>query len=251
MRIAVAGGTGRIGRLTIAALDGAGHQAVPIGRSAGVDAYTGSGLADALRGADALIDVTSTPSGDEAEIVDFFGTVTRNLLAAGERAGVRHHVLLSIVGVDRSKRAPHYAGKREQERLIASGPVPWSIVRATQFHDFAAMVAGWAEQDGPATIAPLLVQPVAQADVADILAEVATAAPLATRLDIAGPETQDLVDMARRTFAARGQDIRLVPTWRGIFGPDMAGEVLLPGKDARLGATTFDDWLAAGAHDGS
>jgi uncharacterized protein YbjT (DUF2867 family) len=251
MRIAVAGGTGRIGRLTIAALGRAGHQTVPIGRSAGVDAYTGSGLADALRGADALIDVTNTPSGDEAEIVDFFGTVTRNLLAAGEQAGVRHHVLLSIVGVDHNKRAPHYAGKREQERLTASGPVPWSIVRATQFHDFAAMVAGWAEQDGTATIAPLLVQPIAQADVADILAEVASAAPLATRLDIAGPETQDLVDMARRTFAARGQGIRLVPTWRGIFGPDMAGEALLPGEDARLGTITFDDWLAAGAHDRS
>ena len=247
MRIAVAGGTGRIGRLTIAALDGAGHQAVPLSRSAGVDAYTGAGLADALRGADAVIDVTNTPSGDEAEIVDFFGTVTQNLLAAGEKAGVRHHVLLSIVGIDRNQRVPHYAGKLEQERLVASGPVPWSIVRATQFHDFAAMVAGWAEQDGTATIAPLLVQPIAPADVAAVLADVAVAAPLGARLDIAGPETQDLVDMARRTFAARGQDIRLVPTWRGIYGPDMAGEVQLPGEDARLGATTFDDWLAAGA----
>jgi uncharacterized protein YbjT (DUF2867 family) len=247
MRIAVAGGTGRIGRLTIGALDRAGHQTVPISRSAGVDAYTGAGLADALRGADAVIDVTSTQAGAEAEIVDFFGTTTTNLLAAGERAGVRHHVLLSIVGLDHKQRVPHYAGKLEQERLVASGPVPWSIVRATQFHDFAAMAAGWAERDGTATIAPLLVQPIAPADVAAVLADVAVAAPLGVRLDIAGPETQDFVDMARRTFAARGQDIRLIPTWRGIFGLDMAGEVLLPGEDAVLGATTFDDWLAAGA----
>jgi uncharacterized protein YbjT (DUF2867 family) len=247
MRIAVAGGTGRIGRLTIAALDRAGHQTVPLSRGAGVDAYTGAGLTDALRGADALVDVTNTQAGDEAEIVDFFGTTTKNLLAAGERAGVRHHVLLSIVGIDHKQRVPHYAGKLEQERLVASGPVPWSIVRATQFHDFAAMVAGWAEQNGTATIAPLLVQPIAHADVAAVLADVAVAAPLGARLDIAGPETQDLVDMARRTFAARGQGIRLIPTWRGIFGPDMAGEVLLPGEDAVLGATTFDDWLAAGA----
>jgi uncharacterized protein YbjT (DUF2867 family) len=94
---------------------------------------------------------------------------------------------------------PHYKGKLEQERLVTSGPVPWTIVRATQFHDFAAMVAGWAEQDGSATIAPLLVQPIAPADVAAALAEVAAAPPLGTRLDIAGPETQDLVDMARRT----------------------------------------------------
>ena len=247
MRIAVAGGTGRIGRLTISVLGREGHQTVPVSRGAGVDAYTGAGLADALRGADAVIDAINTQAGDEAGIVDFFGTTTKNLLATGEQAGVRHHVLLSIVGLDHKQRVPHYAGKLEQERLVASGPVPWSIVRATQFHDFAAMVAGWAEQDGTATIAPLLVQPIAPADVAAVLADVATAPPLGTRIDIAGPETQDLVDMARRTFAARGQDIRLVPTWRGSFGPDMAGEVQLPGDGARLGATTFDDWLAAGA----
>jgi len=249
MRIAVAGATGRVGRHTIAALEGAGHQAVPLSRAGGVDAYTGSGLAEALAGADAVIDVVNNPSQDRAEIVDFFGTTTKNLLTAGERAGVRHHVLLSIVGLDHDTRAAHYAGKREQERLVAGGPVPWTIVRATQFLDFAAMVAGWAEKDGAATIAPLLVQPIAQADVGAILADVAAGAPLRARLDIAGPETQDLVDMARRTFAVRGQDIRLVPTWRGVFGPDMAGEVLLPGDGARLGPTTFDAWLAAGAPD--
>jgi uncharacterized protein YbjT (DUF2867 family) len=247
MRIAVAGATGRIGRLTTAALEAAGHQTVPLSRHAGVDAYTGSGLADAMAGADAVIDVTNNPSQDVAEIVDFFGTVTKNLLAAGEKAGVRHHVLLSIVGLDHNSRAPHYAGKREQERLVASGPVPWSIVRATQFHDFAAMVAGWAEKDGTATIAPLLVQPIAQDDVAAILADVAVGAPLGSKLDIAGPDTQDLVDMARRTFAVRGKDIKLVPTWRGNFGTDMAGEILLPGDGARLGTITFEDWLAAGA----
>jgi uncharacterized protein YbjT (DUF2867 family) len=247
MRIAVAGGTGRIGRLTIAALDAAGHQTVPLSRSAGSDAYAGTGLLDALAGADALVDVLNVPSADEAEIVDFFGTTTRNLLAAGEKAGVRHHVLLSIVGIDHNRRTPHYAGKREQERLVAAGPVPWSIVRATQFHDFAAMVAGWAERDGTAAIAPLLVQPIAHADVAAILADVAVAAPLGYRLDIAGPQTEDLVDMARRTYAARGQEITLIPTWRGSFGPDLAGEALLPGDGARLGPTSFADWLAAGA----
>lgn len=247
MRIAVAGATGRIGRLTIAALERAGHQTVPVSRSAGVDAYVGTGLDAALQGADAVIDSTNVSSNDEAEIVDFFGTTTRNLLAAGERAGVRHHVLLSIVGIDHGQPVAHYAGKREQERLVTGGPVPWSIVRATQFHDFAAMVAGWAEQDGVATIAPLLVQPIAPADVAAVLAEIAAGAPLRAKLDVAGPETQDLVDMARRTFAARGQDIKLVPTWRGIFGLHMAGEVLLPGEGARLTSTTFADWLAAGA----
>jgi uncharacterized protein YbjT (DUF2867 family) len=247
MRIAVIGATGRIGRLTTAALEGTGHQTVPVSRSAGIDAYTGDGLAAALAGADAVIDVMNTPSGDRAEIVDFFGATTRHLLEAEEQAGVGHHVLLSIAGLDNNTRAPHYAGKREQERLITAGPVPWTIVRATQFHDFAAMVAGWTEHDGTATIAPLLVQPIAPADVAAVLAEVAVAAPLRATIDIAGPQTQDLVDMARRTFAARGQALRLIPTWRGVFGPDMAGEVLLPGENARLTPTTFDDWLAAGA----
>lgn len=247
MRIAVAGATGRIGRLTIAALERGGHQVAPISRGVGVDAYAGSGLDAALRGADAVIDATNITSNDQAEIVDFFGTTTRNLLAAGGRAGVRHHILLSIVGIDHGQPVAHYAGKREQERLVTAGPMPWSIVRATQFHDFAAMVAGWAEQDGVATIAPLLVQPIAPADVASVLAEIATGAPLFAKLDVAGPETQDLVDMARRTFAARGQQVKLVPTWRGIFGLHMAGEVLLPGEDARLTSTTFADWLAAGA----
>jgi uncharacterized protein YbjT (DUF2867 family) len=247
MRIAIAGATGRIGTLTIAELERAGHETVPVSRAGGVDAYTGAGLDDALKGADAVIDTTNTHAMDEAAIVDFFGTTTRNLLAAGERAGVRHHVLLSIVGIDHGQRVPHYAGKREQERLVSRGPVPWSIVRVTQFHDFAAMVAGWAERDGVATIAPLLVQPIAQSDVAAALAEVATAAPLRATVDVAGPQTQDLVDMARRTYAARGQHITLVPTWRGAFGVDMAGEVMLPGEKARLGHITFDDWLAAGA----
>jgi uncharacterized protein YbjT (DUF2867 family) len=247
MRIAVAGATGRIGQLTIAALELAGHKTVPVSRSAGVDAYAGSGLDAALDGVDAVVDVVNTSASDQAQIVDFFGTITRNLLAAEERAGVRHHVLLSIVGLDYDQAVPHYAGKREQERLVTGGPVPWSIVRATQFHDFAAMVAGWTERDGVATIAPLLVQPIALPDVAAVLAEIAVAPPLRARLDIAGPETQDLVDMARRTFAVRGQDIKLVPTWRGFFGLDMAGEVLLPGEGARLAPTTFADWLAAGA----
>jgi uncharacterized protein YbjT (DUF2867 family) len=247
MRIAVAGATGRIGRLTIADLERAGHQTVPVSRAAGVDAYTGAGLDAALRDVGAVIDATNIAARDEAEIIDFFGTITRNLLAAGERAGVRHHVLLSIVGIDHDQAVPHYAGKRAQERLVTSGPVPWSIVRATQFHDFAAMTAQWAEQDGVATVAPLLIQPIAQADVAAVLAEVAAAAPLNGQLDIAGPETQDLVDMARRTFAARGQDLTLIPTWQGTFGTDMAGEVLLPGQDARLMPGTFADWLAAGA----
>lgn len=247
MRLAVAGATGHIGALTVSALERDGHDVVRISRSLGVDLVTGEGLTEALTRVEAVIDVTSSPATDRTEAVAYFGTVTQNLLAAEQRAGVRHHVLLSIVGVTRVDGNAHYAGKREQERLVAAGPVPWTIVPATQFHDFAAMVASWTEQDGVATIAPLLVQPIAPGDIADVLAEIAVGEPQGHYVDVAGPEPQDLVDMARRTHEARNHRVRLVPSWSGVFGATMAGDVLLPGADARIAPTSFDDWLSAGA----
>jgi uncharacterized protein YbjT (DUF2867 family) len=197
----------------------------------------------ALTGVDAVVDAMSYETADRNDAVAYFGTTTRNLLAAKERAGVRHHVLLSIVGVDRIEGNAHYAGEREQERLVTEGPVPWTIVRVTQFHDFAAQVTSWIEQDGVATIAPLLVQPIAPADAADVLAEIATGAPQGRYRDVAGPEPQDLVDMARRTNDARGHAVKLVPTWSSLLGPEMAGDVLLPGVGARIAPTNFDEWL--------
>lgn len=244
MRIAVAGATGNIGSLTVAALERQGHEVVKISRSHGVDLATGEGLDEALTGVEAVVDVTNVAATERSQAVEVFGTFTRNLLAAEERAGVRHHVLLSIVGVHRVEGNPHYAGKREQERLVTSGPIPWTIVPATQFHDFAAMVTGWTERDGVATIAPLLVQPIAPKDVAEILAEVVVGEPQGVYPDVAGPETQDLVDMARRTLEARGRRVKLVPTWSGVFGLSMAGDVLLPGERVRIAPTTFDEWLA-------
>ncbi|GIF50807.1 uncharacterized protein YbjT (DUF2867 family) [Asanoa ferruginea] len=243
MRIAVAGATGNIGALTVARLERDGHDVVRVSRAQGVDVFTGAGLDQALTGVDAVVDVTNGPATDHAETVAWFGTATRNLLAAEHRAGVRHHVLLSIVGVDRVEGNAHYAGKREQERLVEAGPVPWTIVPATQFHDFAAMVASWTERDGVAPIAPLLVQPIAPADVADVLAEIAVGEPQGRYTDVAGPEPQDLVDMARRTNEARGHQVKLVPTWSAIFDPAMAGPVLLPSEGARIAPTTFDEWL--------
>ncbi len=247
MRVAVAGATGHIGALTVAALQRDGHEPVCLSRSLGVDLLTGEGLDEALAGVEALVDATSCTATDPDEAVSYFGTLTRNLLAAEQRAGVRHHVLLSIVCVHRIPDVAHYAGKREQEQLVGTGPVPWTIVPATQFHDFAASVTTWTEQNGVATIAPLLVQPIAPADIADVLAEVATGEPQGRYPDVAGPSTEDLVDMARRTNEVRGRPVRLVPTWSGPFGTSMAGEVLLPGEGARIAPTTFDAWLAQGA----
>ncbi|MFC7241767.1 SDR family oxidoreductase [Catellatospora aurea] len=243
MRIAVAGATGNIGSLTVAALERAGHDVVRISRSLGVDLSTGEGLDDALTGVEAVIDTTNGPARDRTETVDFFHTTTGNLLAAEQRAGVRHHVLLSIVGVGRIEGNAHYAGKREQERLVETGPVPWTIVPATQFHDFAATVVGWTEKDGVAPVPPLLMQPIAPADIADVLAEVAVDEPQGRHRDVAGPEPQDLVDMARRTNEARGRTVKLVPTWSTALTVEMAGDVLLPEKNARIAPTTFDEWL--------
>lgn len=246
MRVAVAGATGRIGSLTAAALEREGHEVRRISREEGVDVRTGTGLEPALAGVDAVIDTLNSTAPDRADAVDFFTTTTGNLLEAEERAGVRHHVTLSIVGVHKVEGNAHYAGKRAQEAAVEAGRVPFTIVPATQFHDFAVMVASWSERDGVAFVPPLLIQPIAPADVADVLARVAVGRPQGRHRDIAGPDTQDLVDMARRTYAARGRAIRLVPTWRsGVFDQSMAGDVLLPGPDADIAPTTFDDWLGA------
>lgn len=244
MRVAVAGATGNIGARTVSHLESTGHEAVRISRSLGVDLVTGDGLEAALDGVDAVVDTISSPPVGRDETVEYFGTTTRNLLDAEARVGVRHHVLLSIVGVDRVEGNAHYSGKREQERLIVEGRVPWTIVPATQFFDFAELASGWAEKDGVAHIAPLLVQPIAPDDIAAILAEIAVGEPQGRYADVAGPDPQDLVDMARRTNTMRGREVKLVPTWSAMFDVSMAGNVLLPGDRVRLAPTTFEEWLA-------
>jgi uncharacterized protein YbjT (DUF2867 family) len=245
MRIAVAGGTGLVGRHVVEALRASGHEPVALSRAQGHDLERGTGLDEALAGVTAVVDVTNTPETDPEKTRAFFAAVTGNLLAAEARAGVRHHVTLSIVGVDRVEGNGHYVGKRHQEELVLDGAIPFTILRATQFHEFAEMVAGWTTQDGVATIAPLLMQPVAAVEVGKVLAEVAVGDPSGRTSDLAGPRSEDLVDMARRTLAARGSDVRVQASWQnGPFGLDMAGDVLLAPPDARIAGMTFDDWLA-------
>jgi uncharacterized protein YbjT (DUF2867 family) len=244
VRVAVAGASGNIGRRTVRVLEQDGHEVVPISRASGVDLADGAGLDEALNGVEAVVDAVNGGAPTVAETVTWFGAATHHLLEAEARCGVGHHVLLSIAGLHRVEGNAHYAGKREQERLVAQGPVPWTILPATQFHDFAEMVARRAAKDGVAPVAPLLLQPVAPDDVAGVLAELAVGDPQGRYADLAGPGPQDLVDMARRTLAARGEELTLVPTWDGPFGVEMAGNVLLAGPDARIAPTSFDAWLA-------
>ena len=245
MQIAVAGATGNIGTLTVAALERDGHDVRPISRSLGVDLSTGDGLDGALAGVEAVVDVTNSPAASVAETVAYFSTATKNLLAAEQRAGVR----APCAALDRRDR-PHRGQRalRRQAGAGAPGGCGTGDVDNRPGHAVLRLRCDggrWSEQSGVATIAPLLVQPIAPADVADILAEIAVGAPQGRYVDVAGPEPQDLVDMARRTAQARGRAVRLVPTWAAIFGPEMAGNVLLPGEGARIAPTTFDDWLKA------
>lgn len=248
MRVAVAGGTGRIGALVVQRLTEAAHTPVSLSRSEGVDLLTGEGLAERLTGVDALIDVSNPMVGDADEAERVFTAVAQNLLDTGTAAGVRHLVLLSIAGLDRVVGNPHYAGKRAQERAVRSGSLPWTVLRATQFHDFPAMIAEWAVADGEAHVPPLLLQPIAPGDVADALVSAALGTPAGGTIEIAGPRTEDAVDMARRTFAARGVPQPILATWRGAaLGIEFAGEALIPGDGVRIAPTSFDDWLSAGA----
>jgi len=248
MRIAVAGGTGRIGRLVVREIAQRGHEAVSLSRAEGVDLRTGDGLGAILADVETVIDVTNPPVATVAEAEETFTAMTEVLLAAEAAAGVRHHIALSIAALDEVEGNPHYFGKRAQERAVRAGGIAFTILRATQFHDFPAMIAEWAVADGESLVPPLLLQPIAPRDVAAALVDHALDAPSGTTVEIAGPRTEDAVDMARRTFAARGEDRRIRATWRGAaMGIGFAGEVLVPAEGVRLAPTSFDEWIAAGA----
>lgn len=245
MRIAVAGGTGTVGRHTVAAVEAAGHEPVVLSRSHGVDLVTGKGLDAALTGADAVIDVASIETLKASAAIEFFTAATGNLVTAAADAGVGHVVLLSIVGIDRIP-YDYYAGKVAQEKVVEAARVPWTILRATQFHEFAGQLFERATL-GPLHIAPKArTQPVAAAEVGARLAALAAADPQGRVRDLAGPREEQLADMVR-AFARRQGYRGWVPALN-VPGPQMAGMRAgdaLPGPDADLGRQTFADWLTA------
>ncbi|MEN8674524.1 NAD(P)H-binding protein [Nocardioides sp.] len=247
MRIAVAGGTGVVGRHVVDIAVDQGHEVVTLARSAGVDLVTGAGLAARLDGVDVVVDVTGTREQKRAAAEDFFGGVTARLLSAEVDADVRHHVTLSIVGVD-DVDTGYYAGKRRQEQVVTSGPVPWTLLRATQFHEFAEQALGFVRL-GPVSLVPKMrTQPIAAQEVAQALVALALGAPAGRAADLAGPEQHDLVVLARRVAAVRragGRRQRVVPVGLpGSGGRAVREGALLPSSDGPRGRQTFDQWLA-------
>jgi uncharacterized protein YbjT (DUF2867 family) len=245
MKIAVAGGTGTVGRYVVDAIRAHGHEALVLSRSTGVDLVRPGGVAEALAGVDAVIDVTSVQTQSAATSVAFFETVTRNLLAAETAAGVAHHVALGIIGSDISPLG-YYAGKVRQERLVEGSSVPWTILRASQFHEFAGQIYGVARV-GPVVLVPaMLSQPIAAREVAARLVDLALADPGGRVAELAGPRVERMARMTRRWARATHHPGPVVQVpLPGGAGRAMRNGSLLPGPRAQLGVQTFDDWLAA------
>ncbi|WP_308799016.1 SDR family oxidoreductase [Agromyces silvae] len=246
MKIAVAGGTGAVGRQVVARVEELGHESAVLTRSSGVDLVAGTGIAGALAGVDVVIDVASVQTQSAEKSREFFGAVTRNLLAAEATAGVGHHVALSIVGTDRAPEG-YYAGKQLQEQLVGAGAVPWTLLRATQFFEFAPQILGQTTFGPLALVPKMRSQPVAAREVAVRLVELATGAPAGRVRDLAGPREERMADLARRWLRANGRKTRVLEfPLPGAFGRAMRAGILLPAPgSADLGTQSFDEWLAA------
>jgi uncharacterized protein YbjT (DUF2867 family) len=244
VKIVVIGGTGLIGSKVVATLHEQDHEVVAASPRSGVNTITGEGLAAALAGASVVVDVSGAPSFEDHAVLEFFQTSTRNLLAAEAAAGVGHHVALSIVGIDRSPDNGYFQAKLAQEKLIASGPIPYSIVRATQFFEFVDGIADAGTTGNDVHIPPVAFQPIAADDVARAVAGVAVNAPLNGRLEIAGPERLRFDDVIRRRLRARN-DARQVITdpHASYFGAVPSEQSLVPLNGAQLGTIRFEDWL--------
>ncbi len=244
MKIVVIGGTGLIGSKLVTKLVAHGHDAVPASPDTGVNTLTGEGLTEALAGADVVVDVSNSPSFEETAVLEFFETSTRNILAAAAAAGVGHHVALSIVGTERLAESGYIRAKIAQEKLIESSSVPYSIVHATQFYEFATRIADEASDGDTVRVPPVLIQPMAADDVAAAVCDVTLAAPLNGTIEIGGPEPLRFEDFVREGLRAVGDQRVVVADPRArYFGAQLGERTLVPGDGARLAATRFDDWL--------
>jgi uncharacterized protein YbjT (DUF2867 family) len=243
MKIAVIGGTGLIGSQVVKILNASGHEAVPHSPSTGLDLLSGQGLPEALNGADVVVNLTNSPTFDDASPA-FFQKTMDNLLSAATDAGVGHAVILSIVGAELVPDLVYYRAKVLQEDILKAGPVPYSIVRATQFYEFVDAVLSWTADENTVRLPATLVQPMASADVARAVADVSVGAPLQGTRSVAGPEVFPLDELGRITLAAHG-DHRTVTTdsSAGMFAA-ATGDALIAKDDTILARTTYQEWLA-------
>jgi uncharacterized protein YbjT (DUF2867 family) len=244
LKVVVIGGTGLVGSKLVARLAEHGHDAVPAAPNTGVDTLTGEGLDEVLRGASVVVDVSNSPSLEGAAALRFFETSTKNLLAAETKAGVKHHVILSVVGTDRLQESEYMRAKSAQEALVQRSSVPYSILHATQFFEFVKAIGDAATEGNTVRLAPVLFQPIAADDVAAARGKIATGSPLNGTVEVAGPNEYRLDELVRRALAARKDPREVIadPSAR-YFGATLGERTLLPGSGARIGNTTLQGWL--------
>jgi len=244
MKIVVIGGTGLIGSKLVTKLNALGHEAVAAAPNTGVNTLTGKGLTEVLKVAQVVVDVSNLPSFEDAAVLDFFQTSTRNLLLYEAAAGVGHHVALSIVGTERLPESGYLRAKVAQEKLIKEGPIPYTIVRATQFFEFTKRIADEATVGNKVSLPPVLFQPMAAEDVASALCKVATSSPLNNTIEIAGPEAFRFDELIRQRLSALNDSREVVADPHAkYFGTELSERSIVPDDTAQLGETRFQDWL--------
>jgi len=244
MKIVVIGGTGLIGSKLVDKLRQAGHEPLAASPNTGVNTITGEGLAAALEGAQVVVDVSNAPNWDDAAVMDFFQTSTRNILKAEAAALVKHHVVLSVVGADRLPDSGYMRAKVAQEEMVTAGFVPYTILRASQFFEFINRIADSSSDGDTVTLAPVFLQPEAAEDVATVLAELAMNEPVNGVVELGGPEQFRLDEIVRRVFDAKNDPRHVkADVHASYFGTELDDHSLTPGSDARIGSTRFEDWL--------
>jgi len=245
IKIVVIGGSGLIGTKLVNNLRQQGHEVVAASPSSGVNTLTGEGLTEAINGAQVVVDVTNAPSWEDKAVLEFFETSSRNLLAAEAAAGVKHHVALSVVGTDRLLASGYFRAKMAQEKLIKTSQIPYTIVRATQFFEFAGGIAKNATEGATVRLPSALMQPIAADDVAAALADVAVAKAMNGTLEIAGPEQVRQDDLVRQFLSASGDERKVITDVHArYYGVDVNDQSLVPGTNARLGTMRFEEWLS-------
>src|SRR5437867_8926418 len=252
MKIIVIGGTGLIGAKVVKNLRDKGHEVVAASPSKGINTVTGEGLAQALAGAQVVVDVANAPSWEDKAVLEFFETSGRNRRAAEGDAGVGHHVALSVVGTDRLLASGYFRAKMAQENQIKASPIPYTIIRATQFFEFVGGIAQSATEGQTVRLPPVLMQPIVSDDVASVMADAALAEPLNGTVELAGPEPIRQDDLVRQFLNATGDARTVITDPKALYyGIEVNEQSPAPGAHPRLGPTRFEDWLSHNAEPGA